>query len=78
MLDATRNPLHVSVMFKRWYKKSKFENQSDCARFLGLHRSTISRMLNSDDYVPDKATALYIELKTNGAVSASSWERVKP
>lgn len=62
-------------MFKRWYKKQKFKNQSDCARHLGLHRSTISRMLNSEDYTPDRMTALYIEKATGGVVKADSWER---
>jgi DNA-binding XRE family transcriptional regulator len=61
-------------MFKRWYKSQGYETQAACAKALGLHKSTISRMLNDPEYTPDRFTALHIERVTKKAVPADSWK----
>ncbi len=62
------------MTFQEWFVSKKFASQTACAEFLGLHKSTVSRMLADDDYVPDRITAMLLEVKTGKKVKASSWK----
>jgi hypothetical protein len=69
--------MFAHMTFIDWYNSRSFKTQQACADKLKLHKSTISRMLNDADYVPDRATALYIEAVTK-VVKADSWAKPAP
>jgi hypothetical protein len=76
LLDARKRRWQGRAMFKRWYKSQGFRTQQECADYLNLHKSTVSRMLKDENYRPDRVTAIYIETKTGGKVPATSWRRI--
>jgi plasmid maintenance system antidote protein VapI len=64
--------MKIGVRKLNKYLSEKEKRPSHFAKIIGVHASTIHRILEGAN-CPDLATAILIELHTNGAVKAGDW-----